>query len=221
MSAESSVEAVVLLFENLPEQSFLWAQGERGRLLCKLTRVYTQTGQLDFVEMPSESRSWLVAYYKTLLRKSILMGKVKVLGFIEEEEGYFSTPISGLLPGDQLLSVREEDEGLRKVMRTNLSGYTMDLPIKVGNLVGKGVYVHLDLAKISGMHMAVLGTTGSGKTTFVVRLVENTPPGTCKTLIFDLFGEYKQKLRIKEERALCENTLHSNSCLDRGYKGPI
>ncbi len=201
VSAESSVEAVVLLFENLPEQSFLWAQGERGRLLCKLTRVYTQTGQLDFVEMPSESRSWLVAYYKTLLRKSILMGKVKVLlELIEEEEGYFSTPISGLLPGDQLLSVREEDEGLRKVMRTNLSGYTMDLPIKVGNLVGKGVYVHLDLAKISGMHMAVLGTTGSGKTTFVVRLVENTPPGTCKTLIFDLFGEYKQKLRIEEER---------------------
>ncbi len=201
ISAESSVEAEVLLFENLPEQSFLWAKSERGRLLCKLTRVYTQISPQDSIDTLSESKSWLVAYYRTILRKSILMGKVKVLlELIEEKEGYFSTPISGLLPGDQLFTVGEEDEALSKVMKTNLSGYSMDLPVKVGNLVGKGVSVYLDLAKISGTHMAVLGTTGSGKTTFVVRLLENMPRGVCKTLIFDLFGEYKQKLRIEEDR---------------------
>ncbi|WPM32731.1 DUF87 domain-containing protein [Hydrogenobacter sp. T-2] len=201
MSSESSVEALVLLFDNLPEQSFLWAKSERGRLLCKLTRVYTQINLQDSIEGLSESKSWLVAYYRTLLKKSILVGKVKVLlELIEDEKGYFGTPISGLLPGDQLLPVKEEDEALRKVMKTNLSGYSMDLPVNVGKLVGKGVSVFVDLAKVSGMHMAVFGTTGSGKTTFVVRLVENIPRGTCKTLIFDLFGEYKQKLKIEEDR---------------------
>ncbi len=201
MSLESSVEAMVLLLENLPEQSFLWVKSGRRKLLCKLTKVYTQLNLQDSIEGLSGSKSWLLAYYKTLLKKSVLVGKVKVLfELIEEKEGYFTTPIFGLLPGDQLLPVKEEDEALHKVMKTNLSGYSMDLPVKVGKLVGKGVSVYLDLAKISGMHMAVLGTTGSGKTTFVVRFVENIPQGTCKTLIFDLFGEYKQKLRIDEDR---------------------
>ncbi len=201
VSVESSVEAIALLFENLPEQSFLWAQGERGKLLCRLTRVYTQTDKFTSLETPSESKSWLVAYFRTILRGSVLMGKVKVLLELSEgEEGHFGTPISGLRPGDQLLPVKEEDEDLHKVMKTNLSGYLMDLPVKVGNLVKRHVPVHLDLAKISGMHMAVLGTTGSGKTTFVVRLLENIPPGACQTLVFDLFGEYKQKLKIEKER---------------------
>ncbi|MFN3265030.1 MAG: ATP-binding protein, partial [Aquificaceae bacterium] len=92
------------------------------------------------------------------------------------------------------------DEDLKRVMKTNLSGYSMDLPVRVGNLVGRPVSVYVDLAKISSMHMAILGTTGSGKTTFVARLIENTPPAVCKTFVFDLFGEYRQKLRIEESR---------------------
>lgn len=200
-SVESSTEAVVILFENLQEQSFLWAKAEGGRLLCRLTKVFTQTGQLPTLESLFESKGWLSAYFRTILKGSGLMGRVRVLLELKEgEDGYFGTPLSGLRPGDQLLPVREGDEELQRVMKTNLSGYSMDIPIRVGNLVGRHVPVHIDLAKISSMHMAVLGTTGSGKTTFVIRLVENIPPEVCKTFIFDLFGEYKQKLKIEENR---------------------
>jgi len=111
-----------------------------------------------------------------------------------EKEGYFGTPLRSLSLGDQLLPVREEEPDLQKIMKTNLSGYSMDIPLRVGSLLGKDVDVYIDLAKLTSMHMAVLGTTGSGKTAFVARLISAVPSNSCKVIIFDLFGEYINKL---------------------------
>jgi len=51
------------------------------------------------------------------------------------------------------------------------------------------------------MHMAVLGTTGSGKTTFVARLLKNIKDKNCaQVFVIDLFGEYYKRLREEEDR---------------------
>lgn len=199
ISVESSTEAIVLLFEDISEQSFLWVEKEDYKLLCKLTKVYTQSQPLNPPVNPFNSKAWILAHIKTSLSKISYMGKVKVLFELRgEKEGYFGTPLRSLNLGDQLLPVRGEDLDLKRIMRTNLSGYPMDSPVRVGSLVGKGIDVYVDLAKLTSMHMAILGTTGSGKTTFVARLVENIPEGEeVKVIIIDLFGEYYNKLKAK------------------------
>ncbi len=204
MSVESSTDAVAVLFEGLPEQSFLWVDKGKSRILCRLTRVYTQVNPPNPISSLYNTKAWLIAYLKTSLSKgTLLMGRVRVLFELKREgEGYFGTPLIGLSVGDQLLPVREKDQDLQKVMKTNLSGYAMDIPVIVGSLVGKGVPVYVDLAKITSMHLAVLGTTGSGKTTFVIRLLEAMPTSTAKAFVFDLFGEYAQKLKLAKERLL-------------------
>ena len=47
------------------------------------------------------------------------------------------------------------------------------------------------------MHMAVLGTTGSGKTTFVRRILENFGYSDIDVYIFDLYGEYEKSVKDK------------------------
>lgn len=198
VSVESSTEATVLLLEDIPEQSFLWVEREDCKLLCKLTKVYTQGQALNLPTGPSNSKLWTLAHLRTSISSINYMGKVKVLLELRgEKEGYFGTPLRGLSLGDQLLPVRKEDPDLQRIMKTNLSGYSMDIPVRVGTLVGRGVDVYVDMAKLTSMHMAILGTTGSGKTTFVARLVENMPQEGVKVIIFDLFGEYLHKLRVK------------------------
>lgn len=200
VKVESAVEALAVLFEPLPLQSLIWVQKERYRVLCRLTGIYSPD-TFQESKLLSESRLWLSAYLRTLLKGSVRFGKVKVLFELgEESERYFVTPLSALAPGDLLFPVREGDPGMEKVIKASRSGYTMDLPVRVGRLAGTSLHAYVDLARISSMHMAVLGTTGSGKTTFLARLIEGIPPGVCNTYIFDLFGEYRQKLQIEEER---------------------
>lgn len=196
ISVESSTEATALLFENIPEQSFLWVEKEGYKLLCKLTKVYTQSQSFIVPESFYKDKLWLLAHLRTsLISSGGYMGKVKVLLELRgEKEGYFGTPLRSLSLGDQLLPVREEEPDLQKIMKTNLSGYSMDIPLRVGSLLGKDVDVYIDLAKLTSMHMAVLGTTGSGKTAFVARLISAVPSNSCKVIIFDLFGEYINKL---------------------------
>ncbi|MCS6957076.1 MAG: DUF87 domain-containing protein [Aquificaceae bacterium] len=197
VSLQSSTELEALLLEEIPEQSFFWAQKEGNKILCRLTRIYTQGLN---VEGAWGNKPWTIAHLMVQSTKSLQLGKVKVLLELKgSKEGYFGTPLKPLTPGDQLLPVAEEDKDLQKVMKTNLSGYSMDVPVRVGSLPGKGVDVFVDLAKLTSTHMAVLGTTGSGKTTFVRRLLENMPKDSAKVLIFDLFGEYFQKLNLEED----------------------
>lgn len=208
-SIESSTEATVLLLEEVPEQSLLWSFGKGGRFLCRLTRIYTQSSvpELD----ATTSKLWRIANLSLPDRTFAgFLGKVKVLVELKEEgESSFSTPLRTLSVGDQLLKITEGDQSLKRVMKSNFSGYSMDIPVKVGSSPDKAFDVYVDLARLTSMHMSVLGATGSGKTTFVARLVENIPPGSVKTLIFDLFGEYFRKLNLPEDRIHCVKIPHT------------
>ncbi|RMH80853.1 MAG: DUF87 domain-containing protein [Acidobacteria bacterium] len=204
IALSSSLEVEVLLLEDIKEQSFLKAELGDSILLCKLLRVYTGEFERELLRDMEEEPYWLLSYLITVRKSTNRFGKLKLLLQYGrpsgEKEGYFSTPLKNLHVGQLLFQVGEDDVELEKIMKTNLSGYAMDVPVRVGNLLGKPVKVYVDLMKIANMHMAVLGTTGSGKTTFVRRLLENMPSGLSKVFIFDLFGEYKKKLKIDEER---------------------
>ncbi|RMH05702.1 MAG: DUF87 domain-containing protein, partial [Aquificota bacterium] len=205
VSLESATSATVLLLEELKEQTLLKAELEDSTLLCKLVRIFTTPLDLPKLRY-AESKDWLIAYVNTLTTgKMFKLGRVNVVLELSQEEregkGLFSTPLKTIKIG-QPFSLVGEDNQLDRVIKSNSTGYSMDTPVRVGRLLGTNTPVYVDLVKVSSMHMAVLGTTGSGKTTFVRRFLENLPPNTTKVFVFDLFDEYGEGLQVNKERLL-------------------
>ncbi len=108
---------------------------------------------------------------------------------IKEKESILKTPIVPPTPGSPFFILRDKKE-ISEILKINHSGYPMGKPVPFGKLFNTDLKAFLDLEKIYTMHMAVLGTTGSGKTTFVRRLLENIKDREIKIFIFDLYGEY-------------------------------
>ncbi len=205
VSLESATSATALLLEELKEQTLLKAELEDSTLLCKLVRIFTTPLDLPKLRY-AESKDWLIAYVNTLTTgKMFKLGRVNVVLELSQEEregkGLFSTPLKTIKIG-QPFSLVGEDNQLDRVTKSNSTGYSMDTPVRVGRLLGTNTPVYVDLVKVSSMHMAVLGTTGSGKTTFVRRFLENLPPNTTKVFVFDLFDEYGEGLQVNKERLL-------------------
>ncbi len=113
---------------------------------------------------------------------------------IKEKESILKTPVIPPEIGSPFFLIKEEKE-IVDILKINHSGYKMSTPVKFGNLFNTSLNAFLDLEKIYTMHMAVLGTTGSGKTTFLRRMLENVKNTDVKFYIFDLYGEYYEHLK--------------------------
>jgi Phosphatidylserine/phosphatidylglycerophosphate/cardiolipin synthases and related enzymes len=206
LRAHSSTELEVLLLEDLPEESFLKVNTDKGFLVCKLRNVSTLSPDSLSLKLSSLQKDWVVALINSMAEESgrIKVGKVYVVcEYIKhrekEKESLFGVPLKTLEVGTQFVRMEEEEE-LKELMGTNMSGYPMEVKVFAGRLFGVGIPAYLDLTKIATMHMAVLGTTGSGKTTFVVRLLKDIKDkGYAQVFVIDLFGEYFKKLKENEE----------------------
>ncbi|SHK23063.1 helicase HerA domain-containing protein [Thermocrinis minervae] len=196
LKLESFLNLQALLLEEIQEQTFLKAITPDGFILLKVNRVYTPPAS-NLEKLPTDQKDWLTSYLFALWQEK---GKPKFADVSvlfeyrqkkEEKEGYLSPNFRILEPGTQLLKLTDEDS---RLFTLNMSGYPMGLPVKVGTLAGTQRPIYVDLEKVLSMHMAVLGTTGSGKTTFVRRLLENMPQDGPKVFLFDLYGEYTPKL---------------------------
>lgn len=205
--SENSTLSHVLLLEDLPEQCFLKTPTERGIMLCKLISVKTVSFDESALFGKVIDRDWTVAFVKAYTNEmgDIKLGEIKVLCEYkkirgEEKESYFGVPLRPLKVGTQLLKVQDEDPDMQAVMSVNLSGYPMDKKVYVGRMLNTELDVYLDVTKISSMHMAVIGTTGAGKTTFVRRLIEHLKSDDIKLFVIDVFGEYYERLNVDKER---------------------
>ncbi|MDQ7081725.1 MAG: DUF87 domain-containing protein [Aquificota bacterium] len=59
--------------------------------------------------------------------------------------------------------------------------------------------------KVVSMHMAVLGTTGSGKTTFVKKVLRNLKG--VSVFLLDMYGEYVEDLKGRTAHITVPNVL--------------
>ncbi len=207
LSFENSLTFRSLLLEDVPEQSFLKVQSNRGIMLCKLISVESYTFDESQLMGKDKDKDWLVAFLKAYFNETgnVKLGRVRVLCEYrkiraEEKESYFGVPLLPLAVGTQLFLTDQSDPDMQAVMGMNMSGYPMDKKVYIGKLLNTNVDVYLDLSKVSSMHMAVMGTTGAGKTTFVRRLIENLGKNYVKVYVMDVFGEYYEKLSIERER---------------------
>ena len=207
VSSRSPKEAEILLLEDLKEQTYLSVQGEEF-FLCRLSNVSgkkeTKDDTLGKV-LSSQVQDWKVAalfayFYE---KPEVKTGRIEILGEYEKERNLFKTPTKGVESGSLVRRLKPESEELKRILFKNHSGYDMKYPTYLGKLYNTEVKAFLDMDKVLGMHMAVLGTTGSGKTTFVKKILKNFKE--CEVVVFDIYGEYAEELGAKE--VIVENVL--------------
>ncbi|ADC90172.1 protein of unknown function DUF87 [Thermocrinis albus DSM 14484] len=197
-----------LLLEDLEEQSLVKLPTSDGFLVCRVSNISARGIDISLLERREWHKDWMISLVRAISQEKgdFMLAELKVLCHYRtvkgQREGQFGIPLRAVAVGTQVLPFAKKDEEIAEVFRINMSGYLMDVGVRVGKLYGTEVDVFMDLTKVVSMHMAVLGTTGSGKTTFVRRVIENIPHNYVQVIVMDLFGEYYQKLQIPRENII-------------------
>jgi DNA helicase HerA-like ATPase len=125
-------------------------------------------------------------------------GRVQVAILGEElADGTLSPPRWRPLPNSPVIPLSDAESA--EVLRT-----TGDL--RLGLVAGhEGVVVGVpsDRKAVLPRHLAVLGTTGSGKSTTVARLVQQAQAAGLAVILLDVEGEYTQLHEPADDDALC------------------
>ncbi len=205
----------ILLDPEITEQSYVEVRDGERKILGKIESIYSY--DMGFFANPfsgSESQvfgsieqfkllfsgrkdnSWKKAATYSYLNENGDRVRIAVAQVVGEINGQkLQTPLKPFNVGNGVY--RASKETLSAVMKKNFSGKEMETPIEIGNLEGNSdIAVFIDLEEIITKHMAVLGTTGSGKShftkLFIKRAVETENPP--EVFILDPHGEYKQGL---------------------------
>ncbi len=199
-------ECEVLLLEEVKEQTYLSLPFVGGLFLGRLKSL---TSLKELKEealrkvLSSDSYDWKVASLFAGLYENpeLLRGRVEILGEYERERNLFKTPLRAPSPGTFVKELSPQEEDLERILLKNHSGYDMAVPLYVGKLYGTEVKAFLDLDKVIPMHMAVIGATGSGKTTFVKKILKGFPR-EVEVFVLDIYGEYGELEEQRETRFL-------------------
>ncbi|WP_457643098.1 helicase HerA domain-containing protein [Persephonella sp.] len=226
LNCESSISAEVLLFEKIPQQTYIKIPSDGGFILGRVAvvkelneslfstffttvakSIFSEPKKLETVlssREPLEKKALLFAYLNEK-DSGLSVGQVEIIAHLSTEkkeanQAVLETPLVPPDAGSPVYRFSGERE-IEDILQINHSGYPMGKPVKFGKLYNTQLNAFLDLEKIYTMHMAVLGTTGSGKTTFIRRILENFSYRDTQVFIFDLYGEYtdrfKNSLQIK------------------------
>jgi hypothetical protein len=219
-----TIEAVI--FEDIPEQTYLKINtGENSFLLGRISsikklnlsvfssddnfvfrNIFSSIDELKSILINSSNKEWQKSALLSYLnenKSNLSIAEIEILaefnpGKIKEKESILKTPLQPVEAG-KIISFMELEKELVDLVKINHSGYPMGNPIKFGKLFNTELPAYIDLDKIVPMHMAVLGVTGSGKTTFVRRVLENIPKNNISVYIIDIFGEYYDSLNIPKK----------------------
>ncbi len=196
-----------VLLENMPLESFVKIPTNRGYVLCRIISQYTQDIQVqpEFCKNKLLLASFFYAKNEELGKITHVLIKplIEYLHEVEERESKTRPPIYPLELPAQAFPLEDD-----QIFKINMAGYPMSIPVECGNIATSRSKAFIDINKVCGMHMAVLGSTGSGKTTFVSKLIENLQNQEVKVFIFDVYGEYKEKISSKDiEHIVFPNTV--------------
>ncbi len=212
---KSSSFEFILLDPEITEQSYVEVRDGERKILGKIESIYSYDmgffanpfsgsesqvfGSLDQFKLLFSGRkdnSWKKAATYSYLNENGDRVRIAVAQVVGEINGQkLQTPLKPFDVGNGVY--RASKETLSNVMKKNFSGKEMKTPIEIGNLEGNSnITVFIDLEEVITKHMAVLGTTGSGKSHFTKLFIKRTvktenPP---EVFILDPHGEYKQGL---------------------------
>ncbi len=211
VSLDTAREGRVILTREVQEQTYVRIPIADGNFflgrLFDIRSINLSLSEFEGEDSPKDSAfirevfserefGWVVAslFARSQEGVEIKVAKFEVLGEYERERNLFKTPIRPVRAGTPVEVLEVEEESLRAILLKNHSGYDMRFPTYVGRLQGTEVKAFLDMDKVVSMHMAVIGATGSGKTTFVKKVLKNFQEPT-KVFVFDMYGEYYEELK--------------------------
>ncbi len=223
LNSVSAISSEILLFQELPQQTYVKIPlSEKAFLLGRIAvikdlndslfstfysfinrSVFTEPKKLEMVLTQKDPliKKALILAYLNEKQTSIKVGQLEILAEfnpeeIKQRESILKTPMVPPEAGSLVFTLKDQKE-IQDIMQINHAGYQMGKPVKFGKLFNTDLNAFIDLEKIYTMHMAVLGTTGSGKTTFVRRILENFGYSDIDVYIFDLYGEYEKSVKDK------------------------
>ncbi len=210
VSLDTAREGKVLLVKDIQEQTYVKIPaGEGSFFLGRLFDVRSVNLSLSTLDeeglgdsaflgrvFSEHEEGWRVASLFARFQEGaeLKVARFEVLGEYEAERNLFKTPIRPVKAGSPVEILEVEENSLRAILLKNHSGYDMKFPTYLGVLQGTQVKAFLDMDKVVSMHMAVIGTTGSGKTTFVKKVLKNFREPT-RVFVFDMYGEYYEDLK--------------------------
>ena len=206
----SSSSNLVLLDESIIENNFLTFKKEDKTVISRVSSILSipvnslsisdnklSMSLLEDVENISKlfskhQKNWqksaFLGYFNE--KHALKVAKLENLCVLDENsienEAKLQPVLTPLEVGDM---ATVDDKLIEKVFNMNHAGYEMSMPVKFGKVLNTDLDAKLDFEKITSMHMAVIGITGSGKTTFVKRVIENLSYDV-HLFIFDLYNEY-------------------------------
>ncbi len=223
INSTNSREAEAVLLKKIPEQTYIKIPiDENAFYLGRISSIknlnlgifssyentvfknlLTKVDQINQI-FQSKNSLWESSAFLSYLfenRENIYIASIEILAEfnpkkVKEKESILKTPLEPPKSGTVITGFEED---IKNILKINHAGYEMSMPVEFGNLFNTNIPVFLDLEKITTMHMAVLGTTGSGKTTLIRRILEHLNFKNIKTYIFDIYGEYFANLQMNKE----------------------
>lgn len=168
--------------------------------------MFPNPAEITFVNDENKPHPWRVGALLSYVEKSsnFYIARASVLGVHRNGriEPLFAAPPVGL-------PVYKDRGGkLADMLAKDMSGSPMEIPVHVGKLYGTDVPIYIDISYLGkrdrARHMAILGTTGSGKSYFGQHILMPGIVDTVrrkglwkdwfKVVIIDPHGEWTRKL---------------------------
>jgi len=135
--------------------------------------LFPSASDITFVNDENKPHPWRVGALFSYVEKSsnFYLARIKVLGVYDGKRlsPLFAAPPIGLPV------YKDDNDTLSQMLMKDMGGRDMRIPIPVGKLYRSDTDIHIDasylLEKDRARHMAILGTTGSGKSFFAQRIL--------------------------------------------------
>ncbi len=183
------------------------------------SHMFPNPSDITFVNDEDKPHAWRVGALLSYVEKSsnFYMARCSVLGVHRggKLEPLFSAPPIGLPVykdvehKDSGSALPERKDGIAEMLMKDMSGGSMQMPVKVGRLYATDIPIYIDISYISrrdkARHMAILGTTGSGKSYFAQKILvpgildvvkrEGFFKDGFRIVVIDPHGEWAEKLK--------------------------
>ncbi|WP_240923451.1 helicase HerA domain-containing protein [Thermococcus sp. 18S1] len=145
--------------------------------------LFPSPHDFKFVFDGQKAKEWQMAALIAYLNRgesSVYVATARVLGYVEN--GALKPSLS---PPKVGLPVREaSEEDLMEILPRGQNS------VRIGVFAGTEIEASVDIGEIKSKHMAILGTTGSGKSYFAKRLIARASEHLDRIYVLDPHGEY-------------------------------
>jgi DNA helicase HerA-like ATPase len=145
--------------------------------------LFPKPQDFSFIFDHEKPKEWQIGALLTRLKgKDILTAKAKILGYFDG--GKLKPPLNPIGVGIPVMLAKAED--MSQIFARG---------VRIGRVPDTDLDVHLDVEEVRTKHMAILGTTGSGKSYFVKLFITRIVDSLHKIFVLDPHGEYSNHLK--------------------------